>query len=353
MQFAEILDDPRKLSALDPKDVLGLTVDFPNQCAKAIDIFERSNFQPPTTEIHNVVVCGMGGSAAGGDLFRCIAEQTGGVPVEVIRDYTLPKYVGKHTWCIFVSYSGNTEETLSSYRASSERGGPRLCITSGGELAELAAKGEVQVIRVPGGQPPRTALGFMFVPLVLAGAKAGIIEAIDFSHLHDDLQAMREQFGPDKPYAENGAKWLAGELFQRLPFIYGLGTYQGAVAYRWKCQINENSKVHAHANALPEMNHNEIMGWTKAHEVTRAYSVVCLFDGTESQRMFKRWDVTLKLIDPIPVHGLRVEGRDLLTKILSMCYMGDFVSVYLARLNEVDPENIDNINTLKAALAET
>ncbi|GMV38000.1 MAG: bifunctional phosphoglucose/phosphomannose isomerase [Fimbriimonadales bacterium] len=352
MEPAAILDNPLRLAEHDPKGMMGLALAFPQQCEEAISIYRSSGFQRPQKPIQNVVVCGMGGSAAGGDLLRCVAEDQGTVPVVVCREYELPGFAGEETWAVFCSYSGNTEETLSCFEQAGQRGCQRLCITSGGKLGELAERERVQVIAIPGGQPPRTALGYLFLPLLLAAGEAGVVSNVNVEYLVSDLERIRDAYGPAVPLADNGAKWLASELDGRIPILYGLGGYRGVVASRWKCQINENSKMHAFAHVLPEMNHNEIVGWTRARAQSDKFSVVLLFDGTESERMHKRWEVTRSLIEPMPVHGIMVDARDLVTRMLSMCYLGDFVSLYLAALGETDPEEIAAINKLKAELAK-
>ena len=352
MEPTACLDNPLRLAEHDPKGMMKLALAFPQQCEEAIRIFRSSGFEAPKPPIRKVVVCGMGGSAAGGDLLRCVAEEHGTVPVAICREYELPGFADSETWAVFCSYSGNTEETLSCFEKAGERGCQRLCITSGGKLGELAECEGVQVIRIPGGQPPRTALGYLFLPLLLAAEQAGVVSNVDVEHLVSDLERVRDMYGPAVPLADNGAKWLASQLDGRIPILYGLGGYRGVVASRWKCQINENSKMHAFAHVLPEMNHNEIVGWTRARSQSDRFSVVLLFDGTESERMHRRWEVTRRLIEPMPVHGIMVDARDLVARMLSMCYLGDFVSLYLAALGETDPEEIAAINTLKAELAK-
>jgi glucose/mannose-6-phosphate isomerase len=352
MEFAEVLDSNERLRAYDPNGIMELAVRFPDQCEEAIAIFEASGFEPPQTQLSGAIVCGMGGSGIGGQFLGCIADEQGSVPVATVGGYDIPHWVGEKTWAVFVSYSGNTEETLSCYDAARNRGCPRLCITSGGELAERAERDRVQVIRVPDGQPPRTALGYLFLPLLLAAKRVGVVGDVDVSKLPQDLRDIRSYFGPDRPMKENGAKWLAGQLVNRVPLIYGLGGYRGVVATRWKGQINENAKLHAFASNFPEMNHNEIVGWTKSYTQSRAFSVVLLFDGTESDHMVRRWEVTREILDPAPVHGMKLESGSLVSRMLSMCYVGDFLSLYLAAIGETDPEKIDNINRLKDELAK-
>lgn len=349
--FASVLDNPAELRRFDPKDILGLAVRFPEQCAEAISIFESSGFVPLQGGIRNVVVCGMGGSAAGGDLLRCVAEDSGSAPINVVREYEIPAYCDEKTWAIFCSYSGNTEETLSCYKDARAKRCQRLCITSGGKLGELAATERVPCLKIPGGQPPRTALGYLFLPLLLAATRTRVVSA-NAGSIPGELTHQLRRYGPESPFADNPAKQLAAALYGRIPILYGLGGYRSVVASRWKGQINENAKVHCFHHGLPEMCHNEIVGWTLAGRQSPGFAVVFLTDGTESPQMQTRMRVVRDILGAAPVHEVRVEGPSLVAKMLSLCYIGDFVSLYLARLNEADPEQIVNIDHLKSELGK-
>jgi glucose/mannose-6-phosphate isomerase len=264
----------------------------------------------------------------------------------------LPKYVGPKTLVFATSYSGNTEETLSAYAEAKAAGATIVCVTSGGKLKELALADGFAVVTVPGGQPPRTALGFMLIPVLAAAIKMGLLPEQDFAKAFDLLEKLCEEWTIEgtNPIAKDMAKDLHGNL----GIIYGLGPWQAIIANRWKGQINENSKNHIFVNQFPELNHNEILAWVKAGEQgVGKYLGIILEDGTESAKMKKRAEVTEGLVkDLCSFQHVAAVGETLLEKLLSLTYLGDFVSLYLAALNQVDPENIDSINILKTELGK-
>lgn len=348
------LDDVAALRALDPQDMMGLTLDFPEQCERAIRIARQATIAPPETRPRNVVVTGLGGSAIGGDMLRVLMESQGDVPCAVNRDYHLPAYAGPETLVIAASYSGNTEETLSAYADAQAAGARVVAVTSGGVLAERARSDGHTVISVPGGQPPRSATGYMFFPALIALERMGVLpdqqpaieEAVAL------LKARREMLRPEVRASDNPAKELARALHGRLPVVHGATGYLGVAAFRWKCQFHENAKTQAIANVYPELDHNEIVGWVRATAQIPNWSLVTLIDPDLSPKMRKRVEVTTRLIgDAARQHPVTAEGVSLLTRMLGMSYLGDFTSVYLAYAYGVDPTEIGNIDTLKAELA--
>ncbi len=352
--MAHNLDDLAYVTRLDPKEMLRLTVEFPQQCRRALDIASKTVLPELDIEPDLVVLTGLGGSAAGGDFVRCLFEAEGSVPFFVNRDYHLPAFVGSSSLVICSSYSGNTEETLSAYSEAQGRGCQILAVTSGGKLAERAQADGHPVILIPGGQPPRTALGFMLVPVVSACVTLGLLPAPDFEAAFTLLDSCVTEWGVANAFESNPTKQLAQELHGAVSVLYGLGSHQAVVANRWKGQINENAKNMTFANAFPELNHNEILGWVRANEqgVNRWVAVI-LEDGEESAKMQARRDVTTQLIhERATVHRVSALGDTLWQRMLSLVLMGDFVSLYLAALNGVDPENIDSINILKTELGK-
>lgn len=346
------LDDRDFLTRLDPKGMLALTEAFPDQCRRALQIAREA--EVPAFEPSLVVLTGLGGSAAGGDFTRAVFEHQGVVPFLVNRDYTLPRYVGYETLVIATSYSGNTEETLSAYADARAKGARLIVATSGGKLAQEAEADGVPVVRIPAGQPPRTALGYLFIPVIAVCESLGLVSPQPYDEAFRGLERAVEAWGADRPFADNDAKRLASNLHGKLAVLYGLGAWQALVANRWKGQINENAKNMTFANAFPELNHNEILGWVRAGEQgVRQWAAVVLEDGSESAKMKARAETTLRLIgDLAETHRARARGGSLLERMLTLVLMGDFVSLYMAALNAVDPENIDWINVLKSELAQ-
>ncbi len=353
--MAHPLDDREYVLRLDPKGMYGLTCAFPDQCRAALEVAKLPKLAPFRGKPDCVVLTGLGGSAAGGDLVRALVEAEGSVPFLVNRDYSLPHYVGENALVVACSYSGNTEETLAAYAHAVQKGASRAVVTSGGVLAELASGDpSVPIFLIPGGQPPRTALGYLFVPVLYACERWGFVPPQNYGAAFDLLEACVRKWGVEVPFAENPAKQLAAALHGKVALLYGLGGWQGSVAYRWKGQIGENAKNMAFSHSFPELNHNEILAWVGAQsQGVRQWSVVILEDGLESPKMQARAKVTSELIaDRAEVHRVRAEGRTLLERVLSLTLFGDFVSLYLAALNGVDPENIDWINHLKGELAK-
>jgi glucose/mannose-6-phosphate isomerase len=294
----------------------------------------------------------MGGSASSGDFLKALFDTESSIPLVVNRDYGLPNYVGVGDIVFCASYSGNTEETLSAYAAARKAGARVIAVTSGGKLGELALADGITVYTIPGGQPPRTALGTMLIPMIVACQKLRLIHEQNVMGACDLLDAVCQQLTVEAK--GNPAKALAERIHRSLPIIYGLGNWQGMIANRWRCQINENAKQLTFTNAYPELNHNEILGWIEADKLgVTNYIGITLEDGSESEKTKMRSAVTEGLIGSVcRFEHVRAQGDTLLKKMLSLAYFGDFVSLYLARLNGVDPENIDWLVQLKAELAK-
>ncbi len=349
-----VLDDAARRAALDAQNMIPLTHEFPEQCRKALDIAMQFNPPTPRLPIQNVVVTGLGGSAVGGDLLRVLVEDNGEVPLVVNRDYQMPAFVNDRTFVIAASYSGNTEETLSAFEDAQDRGALLACITSGGELAQRAAHYGTPVAFIPKGQPPRSAMGYLFIPMLMAAHKVGVIRRDPTGDLQNAialLEKAREQWNADVPFEKNPAKQLAAKLYGKLPIVYGSQAYSTVVAFRWKTQLNENTKIHAYSNGYPEMNHNEILGWVLAKQQVPNLAVVLLRDQMERPKIVARVETTRRLFArAADVHEVFAEGQSLLARMLHAIYLGDWVSCYLALLYGVNPTDISYINLLKAVL---
>jgi glucose/mannose-6-phosphate isomerase len=349
----EPLDDPGFVLRNDPKGMYALTVDFPGQCRRALEIAQAAPLPAGRPRPDSVVLTGLGGSAAGGDFAKVLMDAQGAVPFQVNRDYSLPSWVGPGTLVVAASYSGNTEETLAAYADAKRKGAPIVVVTSGGTLAEAAQADGFPLIRIPGGQPPRTALGYLCMPVVHTMERFGLLPAQDYGSLLALLESCVAKWAIEAPVPANAAKRLAQRLHGRLAVLYGLGAWQGAVASRWKGQINENAKAMTFFHTYPELCHNEVLGWVKADaQGVASWVTVVLEDGSESAKMRKRAEVVERLTGNVSeTLRAQAQGETLLEKAMSLTLLGDFVSLYMAALNDVDPENIDSINVLKAELA--
>ena len=367
VSLLDSLHDAEKFAALDPHNMLGLVRKFPEQCRDATKI--RWQYGPghtDRTDIRQVVVTGLGGSAIGGDFARSLMEAFGTVPLLVNRDYVLPHWVGPHTLVLAGSYSGNTEETLAAYRAAQNVNAKIAVLSSGGKLTELAREDGHPIATVPGGQPPRSATGYMFFPALRFLISRHLLEnkadkddldfEFDIEETLDRLTKMEAELGPDVPTESNPAKKLAAALCGKIPVIYGSQGWRGVVATRWKGQFNENAKVAAFANVLPEQNHNEILAWTQAQKQAQNWAAIFLRESDEAKtmpRIARRVEVTKELLGPnVEAHEVVSQGDSLLERMFSLIYFADFVTVYLAYLYGICPTDITAIDHLKTEMGK-
>jgi glucose/mannose-6-phosphate isomerase len=348
------LDNPVSYAPLDPAGMAAMVSNFPIQCREAMAIGE--SFIPPAKykKIDNVLVCGLGGSAIAGDLVGSLNVFRISVPFRVSRQYELPAWTKENTLVILSSYSGNTEETLSSFQQALNRKAKIICITSGGKLAQLASENKIPMMTIPGGFPPRAATGYLIFPLLLALEKCGLIPSLEDERRETlaVLEAMSVELSPSKPALENDAKTLAKMLLGKLAFIYG-ACYLAPVALRWQTQLNENSKVLAHAGELPEMNHNEVVAWSHRSQMADKLAAIFLRTKDEHPRVSARFDLTKRIIsENAAVKEYWCKGQSRLARQMSLVYLGDFASLYLAFLAHKDPMEITAINFLKGELAK-
>ena len=354
------LDDRNTWSGLDPGKMLDFAVGFPDQVREAARV--GGSFTPPAqfADPRLVVLSGMGGSAVAGDFLARLCEARSPAPFLVNRGYAIPASVGRDTLFIASSHSGNTEETLEAAEAALGCRARILCATTDGRLQAWAREHEaegVALLVIPGiGMPPRASLGYSLIPLALAlerlgvypGASAELAETIPL------LERLRDRVHPDVPGERNQAKKLAEALFGRIPWVQGTVGIMSAVAYRWRTQFNENSKVLAYSSEYPELDHNEVIGWERAERWRELVSVIILRSPSDHRRVLARVDITrAKFIEPkAPVHVIEAEGDSPLAQLLWTVYLGDFASIYLAFLNGADPASIASINTLKHEMAQ-
>lgn len=308
----------------------------------------------PGDGVQAVVIAGMGGSAIGGDILSALAIDHAPLPVTVCRSYTLPKWVRTETAVIASSYSGNTEETLSAFDDAITRSARVLAITTGGELEARALGNHVPCIKLPSGIQPRAALPFSLSALLTISEHLNLTptKSDDWHEAIEVTQQLSNQLS-NLSDPENLAINLANVLFQRFPVIYS-SEQLAAANTRWKNQIHENSKSFAVGNLLPEMNHNEVMGWARFGSELKELAVIVLRDRDDHQRTQRRLDVTRSLLEPHAHswHEIHSQGSSRLTRQLSLMYMSDWVSLYLAILNKTDPSPVGLISQLKAALVD-
>ncbi len=340
---------------VDISNMMGLVDNFPNMLKEVNIIAKEMDLSSIVGPVKNIVVIGMGGSAFGGDVIVKLLLDKTKLPAYVVRDYKLPEFVGSDTLVIAASYSGNTEETLSSYDNAIKVGAKIFAIASGGKLLELSKKNGHPYVVIPGGLPPRASLPYLLVPMLYAIQKMGIYtnseaELAKAMVLLDELKA---QYNPESNEENNLAKQIAAKLVGKIPVVFGTASGSFVAAYRWKTQFNENSKVTALINSFPELNHNEIVNLADPAKKEN-FVVVLLSDHNENERTKARIDITKAILikKGIEIIEVQSQGEDMLSRILSLSYLGDYVSVYLAILYNIDPTPVEPIDILKMELSK-
>jgi len=313
-------------------DVLKIILDLPNQLTEGYGL--GSAFKMPGCS--SIFICGMGGSALPGDMVSALAEPK--VPVLVIKDYDIPSYAGKDSLVIAISYSGNTEETVSCFRQALRIGCKLAVIASGGKLKELCEISKIPFIKVPEGFQPRFAYAYQLGALLRLLYNSGYI---DDPQISEAAELLKKDCTKD-------AKQLAEKLNQKIPIIYA-STKLRPVAYRWKTQFNENAKSHAFYHVFPEMNHNEIQGYCK---LNGPYYVVLIKDEHDHPRILKRMQITRDFISKSGCESTEIvlKGDNAVARVMSAVLIGDLTSYYLSQAYGTDPLDIAVIESLKKEL---
>lgn len=346
----------RTIKQIDKSDMLSLLLDFPSQCRAALDIASQAKILFKRRDFTKIVFAGLGGSAVGSDLVRSYLYFGSKIPITVYREYELPGYVDSSTLIFISSYSGNTEETISAYRQAKEKGATLITISCGGTLKEYAQKDNVTFIAIPGGLPPRCALGYLgIVPLCIL-EKIDLINDVknSFDETIKVLEDLRNKnLNPHISYKDNIAKFIAAKLVNKFVVIYSSSLHFDVVAIRLRGQLAENSKALASSHFFPEMNHNEIVGWQNPKRLFKNFIVLCLRDEREHPRVAKRIEITKEILkkEDVAVIEIWSRGKNLLSRIFSLIYIGDFISYYLAILYRIDPTPVERVTYLKKRLA--
>ena len=296
--------------------------------------------------VDKVLVTGMGGSAIAGSLLQSYcSEKAPLLSVQVSKGYEVPGNVDKSTLVIAISYSGNTEETLSAVKSAMRKGARLVVVASGGKLKQQAEQLNKPVVEIPEGFQPRAAMPYLFVPLLNVLHGSGLIPDPS-AEISASINSLRATAGNYKERARS----LAEKLVGKVPLIYASDKMAG-IAYRWKTQLNENAKIHAFSHVFPELNHNELVGFSK---LNANYYVIILEDEADTRRIKERMRLTKEVAGSkgIPSTQIVIKGEYLLTRILSAVHIGDLASVYLAKLTGVDPEPIAIIENFKKELGK-
>ena len=314
---------------------------YPEMLVDGEKITEKTD--TPDYEFNKIIVSGAGGSAISGGLLKCLLRDRIQIPIEVSRNYHLPTYANDNTLVFCITYSGNTEETLSQFVDAVEKKCKIIVITSGGKLKEWCDKLNIPYVLIPEGYQPRAALPYLFIPLIV------LLQRFELINLKNEIDETIQTL---KEIKTDEIKEIASELKDSIPIIYASNEYS-AVAQRMKTQFNENSKVPARYNVFPELDHNEIVGYQNENLNKNSY-IILLRDKEETEEIRVRIEVTKDIIkDRIKgIHEIWAQGSSRLSRMMSLLFIGDVLSFELAVLNGVDPIPVENIDTVKRRLKE-
>lgn len=317
---------------------------FPAQLTDALNIQYDFNFFEEDFQPRNIVISGLGGSAIGGGIVKDYAYPLVNIPIYVNRNYFLPGYVNEHSLVIICSYSGNTEETVSALEDALMKNAKIVCITSGGAIAKIATEKKLNLLKLPTGYQPREAIGVSICNVLHVLAA---VEVIGRSYLTEVKEAV-ELIEKEQDYIKEHSAQLAQDLFGKIPVLYSSNSMQDIVI-RWRQQINENSKTLAWENVLPEMNHNEIVGWSEPHE---NLAVVFIRSDNDFGRIQTRMELSIDLIKQSTPHVYEVysKGNNFFERALYLIHYGDWLSLHLARLKGANPNEVAPIDYIKSNL---
>lgn len=339
---------------IDRSNMFDAIYTFPEQLEEAMKIGKNIRHGRLVT-VENIVFAGMGGSAIAGDIAALICKDNATMPMVSNRNYTLPNWVDRNTLVILLSYSGNTEETISCMHDAFDRGATIVGITSGGTIKKELEERGCTVITVPGGLMPRAALGYLVGPLLYVMDQLDQIDPIFELHLENLIKELKyyRTILAGKTSQKNFAYETAEQIVTAMPLIYAESGSTEAIAKRWRTQLAENSKTLSSVHTLPELNHNEIVTWQSDDNKAKKYGIIWLIDSAMHERNKKRLEITRNIIgDNIAYQKtIRCSGQSFLERMFFSLYIGDWVSYWAAILKKVDPTPIDNIDTLKQCMS--
>ena len=342
------LGNNEELKKIDTQDMYGKIIHFPEHIIKA---YSKASISLPENfnnkiDIDKILICGMGGSAISGDIIKASYEKN--IPIEVVKNYIAPK-MNEKVLLIACSYSGNTEETLSIVDSALKSNAIIAGVTSGGKLKELIGKNSM-IVNLPGGYPPRSAVGYLLFSIVKVLEEYKIIpsqkEVVDKIIAQLIKKAGAIAYNEDEK--TNIAKYSARKLVGKIPLVYSEEPNLFPLAYRWKCQINENAKHPAFCHSFPEFSHNEIEGW-ESMLTQKMFMPIFLQRFSSDKRHLKHMNAFKTLLSNNNIQYLEffVEGDTIIEEICSLIYLGDMISFYLAILQDTDPTPIKFINFIK------
>lgn len=346
------------IRAIDTLNMLGLTLDYPAQFRLGRTLAQQFALPALPSRVDEVVILGTGGgSAASGQLLRSYLFDRCQVPITVVQGYNCPGYVDAHSVVIALSHSGKTEEILSAFAQSQARGATLLALGAGGKLKELAARFGAPYLDIPGGFMPRIAIGYIVVPILTLLGRWGLAPdaTAEFAEAVALMEQIGPEYGPDSPVELNRAKQLAEQLGNTIPVIYGAADQLGAVAWRIKNQLGENSKYMGFWNTIPHLHHDEAVGWDMQPELLRRLGFLLLRDPAgESEQMVKRWQATREILQERAgaVEEITARGSGRLARMMSLVMLGDLFTIYMAIRKGVDPTPVPIIDLFKQKVGQ-
>jgi len=322
-----------------------LVANFTNQLKEAKQIGESVKFNPSEKQFSNVLICGLGGSGIGGKIISLLVSSEVKIPVVTTNDYSIPNFVNENTLVIANSYSGNTEETLTAVKESAKRGADVVAITSGGELLNLAKQNNWNHFVVPGGEQPRAMLAYSLVQLLFIFQYYKLIQ----TNYTQQIPAIIDLIEAEETNIQTEALNVAKSIFGKRAVIYAEQSFEG-VAVRFRQQINENAKELCWHHVLPEMNHNELVGWAGGND---NLAVIKVNSSLEFYRTKKRWEICKSIISAKTntIIELHAKGENRLAQIFYFIHLTDWISVNLADLKQIDAVEVDVIIKLKDELS--
>ncbi|HRH56691.1 MAG TPA: bifunctional phosphoglucose/phosphomannose isomerase, partial [Chitinophagales bacterium] len=316
------------------------------QLKRAIEIGEGAKIGKNKFPIRNVLISGLGGSGIGGTILSNVLRDDIAVPIIVNKEYQIPAFVNENSLVIISSYSGNTEETLSALMQAFKKSAQIVCITSGGLVQEYAETNDIDYVLIDGGAPPRSAFGQSFVQLLYIMFHLGLLEDGFKQYLQDSITLLDNE----EEEIKKQAKEIAQKLTGKIPVIYSDAKFEG-VSIRFRQQINENSKMLCWHHVVPEMNHNELVGWREKNE---KIAVVFLRNNKDFERNQERMEFTKEVVSQYTNEVVEIysKGDYDLVRSMYLIHLTDWVSYYLAEIKGVDAVEVDVISKLKNKLAE-
>jgi len=323
-----------------------LIENFPNQLREAIHIGDNAKLSLSKRKISNVFISGLGGSGIGGTIVSELMAMEATVPINIGKGYFIPKFINENTLVIISSYSGNTEETLNCLHLALKRKAKIVCITSGGKVAEIAKKKKLDVIAIPGGNPPRSCLGYSLTQLFFILGFHKIIS----NKFKAQLKSAIELIEGEKQNIISEANDVAGKIFGKTAMIYATTYFEG-IAIRFRQQINENAKMLCGHHVIPEMNHNELVGWAGGSD---KISVIIFRDKDEFERNNSRIEINKLVIGKYTPNITEIwsKGRSQIEKAIYFIHIGDWISLFLAEKRGVDAVEVKVIDMLKGELSK-